>query len=173
MLCITWTNLEPIWVESEGCKMVRRNGSIQTKKFHKSLTRGGGREQRRRHPLRQRQRLLLLLSLFNTFESWSIIFEHHFHDDQTFLTTLGESPGLVVMGGDSCSEGSGFEFRRRIKDGHDICSHWFVVKNCIFCLKRSKINEKDDEIGPFKNPFNNTLQPYTILRSAPSPLVSI
>ena len=36
---------------------------------------------------------------------------------------LGGSPGLVVMGGDSCSEGSGFEFRRRIKDGHDICSH--------------------------------------------------
>ena len=31
---------------------------------------------------------------------------------------LGGSPGLVVMGGDSCSEGSGFESQRCILDGH-------------------------------------------------------
>ena len=30
------------------------------------------------------------------------------------------SPSLVVMGGDSCSEGRGFVSRRRILDGHDI-----------------------------------------------------
>ena len=30
------------------------------------------------------------------------------------------SPGLVVMGGDSHSEGRGFEFQRHILDGHDI-----------------------------------------------------
>ena len=30
----------------------------------------------------------------------------------------GGSPGLVVMGRDSCSEGRGFESRHRILDGH-------------------------------------------------------
>ena len=37
--------------------------------------------------------------------------------------TLGGSPGLVVMGGDSRSKGHEFESRRRILDGHDIFSH--------------------------------------------------
>ena len=32
---------------------------------------------------------------------------------------LGESPGLVVMGGDSCSKGRGFESGRHILDGHN------------------------------------------------------
>ena len=32
----------------------------------------------------------------------------------------------MVMGGDSCSEGRGFESRHRILDGH--FSHLFVVK---------------------------------------------
>ena len=41
---------------------------------------------------------------------------------------LGGSPGLVVMGGCSCSKGREFKSRRHILDGHDICSHWFVVK---------------------------------------------
>ena len=31
--------------------------------------------------------------------------------------SLGGSPGLVVMGGDSCSEGRGFESQRRKLDG--------------------------------------------------------
>ena len=44
----------------------------------------------------------------------------------------GWSPGLVVMGGDSCSKGRGFESRRRILDGHDIFSHLFVVKIVLF-----------------------------------------
>ena len=30
---------------------------------------------------------------------------------------MGGSPGLVVMGDDSCSNGRGFESRRRILDG--------------------------------------------------------
>ena len=34
--------------------------------------------------------------------------------------------GLVVIGGDSCSEGRGFESGHRILDGH--FSHQFVVK---------------------------------------------
>ena len=32
----------------------------------------------------------------------------------------GGSPGLVVMGEDSCSEGRGFESQRRILDEHNI-----------------------------------------------------
>ena len=38
----------------------------------------------------------------------------------------------MVMGGDLRSEGHGFESRRRILDGHDIFSHWFVVKIVLF-----------------------------------------
>ena len=48
------------------------------------------------------------------------------------MTLKGGSPGLVVMGGDSCSEGHGFESQRRILDGHDIFSHIFVVKIVVF-----------------------------------------
>ena len=48
-------------------------------------------------------------------------------------TFIGKNKnGLVVMGGDSCSEGHGFESQRRILDGHDIFSHIFVVKIEVF-----------------------------------------
>ena len=60
---------------------------------------------------------------------------------------LGGSPGLVVMGRDSCSKGRGFESRHRILDGH--LSHIFVVKIVMFVLKRPKINEKEVGVGPF------------------------
>ena len=43
---------------------------------------------------------------------------------------VGGSPGLVVMGGDSCSEGCGFESQHRILDGH--VSHLFVIKVLLF-----------------------------------------
>ena len=43
---------------------------------------------------------------------------------------VGGSPGLVVMGRDSRSEGRGFESRHRILDGH--FSHIFVVKIVLF-----------------------------------------
>ena len=58
----------------------------------------------------------------------------------------------MVIGDDSCTEGHGFESWRHILDGHlNIFSH---CKNCIVCLKRPKINEKDAGVGPFfyKNP---------------------
>ena len=42
------------------------------------------------------------------------------------------SPGLVVIGDDSCSRGCGFESRHHIQDGLDIFSHVFVVK--MYCL---------------------------------------
>ena len=34
------------------------------------------------------------------------------------LVLMGGSPGVEVMGVDSCSEGRGFESQRRILDGH-------------------------------------------------------
>ena len=61
---------------------------------------------------------------------------------------MGGSPGLVVMGGDSCSEGRGFESRYHIQDGH--FSHIFVLKVCNVCLKRPKINKKEAGVGQFK-----------------------
>ena len=50
----------------------------------------------------------------------------------------------MVMGGDSRSEGQGFESRDRILDGH------FFTKICNACLKRPKINEKEAGVGSFK-----------------------
>ena len=46
---------------------------------------------------------------------------------------LGGSPGLLVMGDDSCSESCGFESWRHILDGNwDIFLHGFVVKIVLF-----------------------------------------
>ena len=46
------------------------------------------------------------------------------------ITTLPGSPGRVVMGGVSCSEGRGFESHHSILDGH--FSHLFFVKIVMF-----------------------------------------
>ena len=62
---------------------------------------------------------------------------------------MGGSPGLVVMGGDSCSEGRGFESQHHILCGN--FSHIFVVKICNVCLKRPKINKKRPGLAHFKN----------------------
>ena len=40
------------------------------------------------------------------------------------------NPDLVVMAGDSCCKGCGFESEHRTLDGH--FSHLFVVKNGMF-----------------------------------------
>ena len=42
------------------------------------------------------------------------------------------SPGLVVMGGVSCSEGRGFESRRRNLDGPNNFPHILVVRIVMF-----------------------------------------
>ena len=55
-------------------------------------------------------------------------------------------PGLVVMEGDSCSEGRGFESRNCVLDGHFFT--YICCKNCNdVCLKRSK-NIKEAGVGP-------------------------
>ena len=51
------------------------------------------------------------------------------------------------MGGDSCSEGHGFKSWHHILDGHFFT--YISYKNCIVCLKRPKINEKEAGVGPF------------------------
>ena len=61
---------------------------------------------------------------------------------------MGGSPVLVVIERDSCSEGHGFNSRYRILDGHFFT--YICCKNCSgVCLKRPKINEKEEGVGPF------------------------
>ena len=65
----------------------------------------------------------------------------------------GGSPGLVVIGRDSCSKGRVFKSWYRILDGN--FSHIFVVKVVMFAWKGRKINEKEAGIGPFKKKFES------------------
>ena len=53
----------------------------------------------------------------------------------------------MVIGDNSCARGHGFESWRRILDGYFFTLN--CCKNCIVCLKRLKINEKEAGIGPF------------------------
>ena len=66
------------------------------------------------------------------------------HHSRKLDLLLGESPGLVVMGGYSCSKGREFESWHHMLDGH--LSHLFVAK-IVTC--KTKINEKDSGVGPF------------------------
>ena len=58
---------------------------------------------------------------------------------------MGGTPGLVVMGGDSCSKGCGFNSQHCKLDEH--FSLIFIVK--IVTFKQTKINEKEAGVGPF------------------------
>ena len=61
--------------------------------------------------------------------------------NSNYRSSKGESPGLVVMGGDPCSEGHRFESWDRILEGHFFT--YICWKNCNdVCLKRPKINNK-------------------------------
>ena len=51
------------------------------------------------------------------------------------------SPGLVVMGGDSCSKGHEFKSQYRILDGHFFT--FICRKNCNVC------NEKESAVGRY------------------------
>ena len=62
------------------------------------------------------------------------------------------STGLVVIGGDSCFEGRGFESQHHIVDGH--FSHLFVVKTVMFVLK----DENKRNRGQDKNKNNRTAE---------------
>ena len=67
--------------------------------------------------------------------------------DLNFIS-MGESPGLVVMGGDSRTEHREFESQLRILDGNFfplICCKFFNV-----CLKKTKNKRKRGRDGLFK-----------------------
>ena len=49
---------------------------------------------------------------------------------------MGWSPGLVIIGGDSCSDGYGFESQHCILDGHFFT--YLCCRNCNVCSKRRK-----------------------------------
>ena len=57
---------------------------------------------------------------------------------------MGESPGLVAMGGDSCSSVHEFKSQHWIMDRH--FSHSFVVKN----VRPGIVNEREAGNRPFK-----------------------
>ena len=61
---------------------------------------------------------------------------------------MGGSPGLVVLGGVSCSKGHEFESLHCILDGH-FFTYLFVLKFYNVCLRGTKINEKEAGVGPF------------------------
>ena len=60
-------------------------------------------------------------------------------------------PGLVVMGDNSCSKGRGFESQWYCHTGWTFLTFFTLIccKNCIVCLKRPKMNEKEAGVGPF------------------------
>ena len=52
----------------------------------------------------------------------------------------GGSPGLVVLGGDSRSEGCGFESQCHVLDGHDIFHVDLLLK--LYCLFEKTENKR-------------------------------
>ena len=65
------------------------------------------------------------------------------YSSSTFTNIQGRSPGLVVMGGDSCTKGHGFESQHRILDGH--ISYLFVVKIVLFVWKDKNKRKRGQE----------------------------
>ena len=55
-------------------------------------------------------------------------------DKKKKLIVFGGSPGLVVMRGDSCSDGCGFKSQLSLLDGHLFT--YICFQNCNVCLKR-------------------------------------
>ena len=65
--------------------------------------------------------------------------------------SMGGSPGLVVMRGDSCSKGTEFESRHSILDGHFFTC--LFVEKFVMCVWKDEKNRKSGRVGPFKNQF--------------------
>ena len=69
------------------------------------------------------------------------------------LTKLSCSQGQELwscgLGCDSLSGGLGFESQQRIQDRHFVTL--IQLKNCIVCVKKAKINEKEAVDGSIKN----------------------
>ena len=85
---------------------------------------------------------------------------------KTFFLLYGSS-GLVVMEGDSSSEGCGFKFQHHILGGHFFT--FICCKNCNVCLKRQNILERSWD-GQFtkKTFFLNWAKSRPLFRLFPS-----
>ena len=57
----------------------------------------------------------------------------NFHKQSNYVRSFlkGGSPGLVVMGGDSCPEGCGFKSQRCLLNGHFFI---YVVVKFVMCV---------------------------------------
>ena len=93
-------------------------------------------------------------SYFYLFIGPTYLWYYAFNSD-TFLLSLqtkfwvGGSPGLVLMGGDSCSKGCGFKLRHCILDGHFFTL--ICCKNCNdVCLKKTENKLKRGQGWPIK-----------------------
>ena len=94
-----------------------------------------------------------------TVKYCSNIVHYHF----TFwskIFSLGRSPGLVVMGGDSCCE---FESWHCMLDGNFFT---FICCNCNVCLKRRKEMKRGRD-GPFLKKIFSFQSLYILLPSIP------
>ena len=78
---------------------------------------------------------------------------------QTLVRPLGRNPGLVVLGGGSCSKGLEFEFQHCM----DIYSHLLVVK-IIMCVRKDKNKWKRGQGWCIFNFFSNFQNILLILR---------
>ena len=63
---------------------------------------------------------------------------------------LDGSPGLVVMGEDSCLEGRGFEFQHH-KLVRRLFIYLYLLKKLYWLFEKTKIKRKEDVDCPFKN----------------------
>ena len=66
------------------------------------------------------------------------------------MAQLGGSPGLVVMGGDSCPEGHGFESLHCILDGHFFT---YICSKIVMFVGLDENKRKRDRGCPIKKLF--------------------
>ena len=80
---------------------------------------------------------------YRSISVWLTNFSFKYHFSAANSTLIGRDPYLVVMVGDLCWEGHGFESRRRILDGHNIFSHILVVRIVMFVWKDENKRKRD------------------------------
>jgi len=94
---------------------------------------------------------------YSLFAHAIVVYAKHIDNSEVIR---GGSPGLVVMGYDSCSKGRGFKSRHCILDIHNIF-HIDLLINCIFCSKKTKNKQKEAGVSPFKKFFAKTSIPIS------------
>ena len=79
---------------------------------------------------------------------------------------LGGSPGLVVVGGHSCSKGREFESRHNILDGH-FFTYIFVVK-FVMCVWKDENKWKRARVGRFFKKIGQLLEVFGLFFNSTS-----